>query len=50
MAMTFTLVSLLREKLSTLVRVRAENREKEEIEKERLALEVNIGPLQALKY
>ncbi|KAG5643482.1 hypothetical protein DXG03_000870 [Asterophora parasitica] len=39
MAMTFTLVSHLREQLSRLVRVRAERHEKEEREKERLALE-----------
>ncbi len=40
MAMTFTLVSHLREQLSTLVRSRADKRRKEELEKERLALEV----------
>lgn len=40
MAMTFTLVSHLREQLSRLVRVRAEKRQKEEMEKERIALEV----------
>ncbi|KAF9053652.1 RWD domain-containing protein [Hymenopellis radicata] len=39
MAMTFTLVSHLREQLSALVRSRAELHEKEEAEKERLALE-----------
>ncbi|KAK0503236.1 ubiquitin-conjugating enzyme/RWD-like protein [Armillaria luteobubalina] len=39
MAMTFTLVSHLREQLSTLVRSRADRRRKEELEKERLALE-----------
>ncbi|KAF5381001.1 hypothetical protein D9615_003932 [Tricholomella constricta] len=39
MAMTFTLVSHLREQLSRLVRTRAERRDKEEREKERLALE-----------
>ncbi|KAG6890716.1 hypothetical protein C0995_005089 [Termitomyces sp. Mi166 len=39
MAMTFTLVSHLREQLSHLVRIRAERCEKEEKEKERLALE-----------
>ncbi|KAK0483598.1 ubiquitin-conjugating enzyme/RWD-like protein [Armillaria novae-zelandiae] len=39
MAMTFTLVSHLREQLSTLVRSRADKRRKEELEKERLALE-----------
>lgn len=42
MAMTFTLVSHLREQLGLLVRSRAEAREKEEAEKERLALEVRI--------
>ena len=42
MAMTFTLVSHLREQLGLLVRTRAEAREKEEAEKERLALEVRI--------
>lgn len=40
MAMTFTLVSHLREQLSRLVRSREERRKKEEAEKERLALEV----------
>lgn len=40
MAMTFTLVSHLREQLSLLVRVRAENLAKAETEKERLAIEV----------
>jgi 6-pyruvoyl-tetrahydropterin synthase len=40
MAMTFTLVSHLREQLSSLVRIRAENIAKAEVEKERLALEV----------
>jgi hypothetical protein len=42
MAMTFTLVSHLREQLSRLVRIRAEKHRKEEMEKERLALEVNL--------
>jgi len=37
--MTFTLISHLRERLSHLVRSRAEKRQKEEMEKERLALE-----------
>jgi len=37
--MTFTLVSHLRESLSTLVRTRAEKRKKVEMEKERIALE-----------
>lgn len=41
MAMTFTLVSHLREQLSTLVRVRAEMQANAENEKERLALEVS---------
>lgn len=40
MAMTFALVSHLREQLSVLVQARAEKRQKEETEKERLALEV----------
>jgi hypothetical protein len=40
MAMTFTLVSHLREQLSDLVISRAENRKKAEMEKERLAIEV----------
>ena len=40
MAMTFTLVSHLREQLSSLVREREVQRQKEEDEKERLALEV----------
>ncbi|KAG5353933.1 hypothetical protein C0989_011421 [Termitomyces sp. Mn162] len=39
MAMTFTLVSHLREQLSHLVRIRTERRAREEKEKERLALE-----------
>ncbi|KAI0093644.1 RWD-domain-containing protein [Irpex rosettiformis] len=39
MAMTFTLVSHLREQLSVLVKVREERRRKEESEKERVALE-----------
>ncbi|KAG6866896.1 hypothetical protein C0991_003811 [Blastosporella zonata] len=39
MAMTFTLVSHLREQLSHLVRTRAERHAKEEREKEQLALE-----------
>ncbi|KAF7322956.1 RWD-domain-containing protein [Mycena chlorophos] len=38
-AMTFTLVSRLRELLATFVKERAERRRKEEMEKERLALE-----------
>ncbi|EKM55426.1 uncharacterized protein PHACADRAFT_195458 [Phanerochaete carnosa HHB-10118-sp] len=40
MAMTFTLVSHLREQLVALVRDRSERQRKEEMEKERLALEV----------
>jgi len=39
MAMTFTLVSHLIEQLSSLVRIRADNIAKAEMEKERLALE-----------
>jgi len=39
MAMTFTLVSHLREQLTSLVRLRAENKAKAENEKERLAIE-----------
>jgi len=38
-AMTFTLVSHLREQLSALVKTRSERKRKEEMEKERLALE-----------
>jgi hypothetical protein len=44
MAMTFTLVSHLRELLSSLVRSRAEDNRKAEAEKERLALEVSLNP------
>lgn len=40
MAMTFTLVSHLRERLSDLVRTRAEDIVAQEREKERLAIEV----------
>ena len=40
MAMTFTLVSHLREHLSRLLRTRMETRKKEEQEKERLELQV----------
>lgn len=40
MAMTFTLVSHLREQLSALVRKREGDRKHEEMEKERLAIEV----------
>ncbi|THU90714.1 RWD domain-containing protein [Dendrothele bispora CBS 962.96] len=39
MAMTFTLVSHLREQLSELVRFRTEKRKKDEMERERLAME-----------
>ena len=42
LAMTFTLVSHLREQLAILVKYREEQRRKEEAEKERLALEVSI--------
>ena len=41
MAMTFTLVSQLREELASLVRARAEKIRQEEAEKERLAIEVS---------
>lgn len=44
MAMTFTLVSHLREQLSMLVRVRAENQANAKKEEERLALEVSRIP------
>lgn len=44
MAMTFTLVSHLREQLSTLVQSREARRKLEESEKERLALEVWVVP------
>lgn len=40
MAMTFTLVSHLRELLSALIQTRAEQRKHAEMEKERLAIEV----------
>jgi len=40
MAMTFTLVSQLREQLSQLVRSKIDEHNKREAEKERLALEV----------
>jgi len=42
MAMTFTIVSHLREQLSTLIRARSERRKKEALELERKVLEV--GP------
>lgn len=40
MAMTFTLVTLLREKLSQLTRIKAERQKMEEMERERRLLEV----------
>ena len=43
MAMTFTIVTHLRERLSSLIREREERIEKEEAEKERRALEVTFG-------
>jgi hypothetical protein len=43
MAMTFTLVSHLREQLSTLAKAKLDRRLFEEKEKERLALEVRIN-------
>jgi len=46
--MTFTLVSHLRENLSSLVIAKAENRMKEEKERERIALEVCRHPLSCL--
>lgn len=45
MAMTFTIVSHLREQLAAMVRERAEKRRREEMEKERLELEVCFLPL-----
>ena len=42
MAMTFTLASQLREQLSDLLRSRAEQRQREEMEKERRAIEVRL--------
>ncbi|KAF8636465.1 hypothetical protein AX17_003281 [Amanita inopinata Kibby_2008] len=39
MAMTFTLVTVLREKLSQLIRIRAETQKREEMERERRLLE-----------
>lgn len=45
MAMTFTLVSHLREQMSSLVRKRADQFIAEEREKERIAIEVKIGSL-----
>lgn len=43
MAMTFTLVSHLRDQLSTLVRTREELRIKRELEEERRVLEVSLS-------
>jgi hypothetical protein len=45
MAMTFTLVSHLREQMASLVRKRADQLMAEETEKERLAIEVKSGVL-----
>ena len=45
MAMTFTLVSHLREQLSILVKAKLDRRLFEEKEKERLALEVGINEM-----
>jgi hypothetical protein len=42
--MTFTIVSQLREQLSTLIRTRSERRQKEAQELERKALEVGLFP------
>ena len=42
MAMTFTIVSYLREQLSTLIRTRSERRRKEALESERKALEAGL--------
>ena len=44
MAMTFTIVSHLREQLSTLIRTRSERRKKEALESERKILEVGPRP------
>ena len=43
MAMTFTLVSNLREQLATLEKDKVEQHKKDEMEKERLAIEVRIS-------
>lgn len=48
MAMTFTLVSHLREQLSLLVRKRAEKHHQIEMEKERIALEVRMHSIHPL--
>lgn len=45
MAMTFTLVSHLREQISQLVRKKIDEQEKREREKERLALEVRTDAI-----
>lgn len=45
MAMTFTLVSHLREQMTSLVRKRADQLMAEETEKERLAIEVKSSVL-----
>ena len=45
MAMTFTLVSNLREQLAALEKERVEQRKKDEMEKERLAIEVGVSTL-----
>ena len=45
MAMTFTLVTHLRERLSTLMREKEERIRQEEAEKERRALEVGFIPV-----
>jgi hypothetical protein len=42
MAMTFTIVSYLREQLSTLIRTRSERRRKEALELERKGLEAGL--------
>lgn len=44
MAMTFTLVSHLRERLTSLVIDREAKRVQAEQEKERIAIEVSLGP------
>jgi hypothetical protein len=43
MAMTFTLVSHLRDRLSSLIREREEAHRRHEMEQERLALEASIS-------
>ena len=44
MAMTFTLVTHVREQLSTILEDRMKKIQKEEVEKERKALEVGVIP------